>query len=169
MTAEEKTDYKAMTVSGLEEIMTSREKAFAEQYEITGDVAESAKRTCYKQNKSRSAYAAGARMMRNPKIKSYLHLRRQELFRRLDLSTETLATMAWEIYIRTMQGRKRVFLNRKTQQYEPDGAVLTDCRSAACALKLAADILRISEQPEEKKTLDEYFAGINTEGEDGEG
>jgi len=101
-------------------------------------------------------------------IHHYLHLRRQELFLRLDLSTETLAVMAWNIYTRTMQGRKRVFLNRKTQQYEPDGAVFTDCRSAACALKLTADILRISGQTEEKKPLDEYFAGMNTEEGDGE-
>ncbi len=153
-----------MTLSALEAIMTAKETAFCEQYEITGDIAESARRTGYKANKSRSAYATGVRMMRSPKTAAYLHLRKQELFRRLDLSPETLAVLAWNIYARTMQGTPRVLLNRKTQKYEPDGAVFTDCRCAACALKLTADILRISgQQPAAKIPLDEYFAGLIAE------
>ena len=138
--------------------MTDREMTFVEQYEIHSDTEEAALQAGYKPNKSRSAYATGSRLLKEPKIAAYMKLRRQELFENLDLNRETLALGALRIYHRAMRGTAHTAWNPDKKAYEQDGTAETDSKGAICALKLLCGLLGVSgEKIESFETIEEYL------------
>lgn len=148
-----------MTVTELEEKMTDREMIFIEQYEIHSDTEEAALQAGYRPNKSRSAYATGSRLLKEPRIAAYMKLRRQELFESLDLGRETLALGALRIYHRAMRGIPHTAWNPDRKAYERDGTAETDSKGALCALKLLCGLLGVSgEKTESFETIEDYLA-----------
>ncbi len=151
-------DYASMTIEQLEEKMSDREILFAELYEINSDTEEAALQAGYKPNKSRSAYATGSRLLKQPRTAAYMKLRRQETFERLDLNRETLAFGALRIYYRAMRGIPNLAWNPDKKAYEADGTVKTDGRGALCALKVLCGLLGIpGERTADYETIEEFL------------